>query len=45
MKVLLIKKNQLEEEKFKIKCLTTKLDFVEKLIEFMNDLIVRKINL
>ena len=43
MKILLIKKIQFEEEKFKIKCLKTQLDFVERLIEFMKGLIIRKV--
>ena len=33
MKVLLTNKIQFEEEKFKIGCLRTQLDFVENLIE------------
>jgi hypothetical protein len=44
MKTLLVKKIQFEEEKFKIECLRTQLDFVEGLIEFMEGLIVRKNN-
>jgi len=41
-KSVLAKKIQFEEEKFKIECLRTQLDFVEGLIEFMEGLIVRK---
>jgi hypothetical protein len=33
------------EEKSKIKCLKTQLDFDERLIEFMKGLIARKIDL
>jgi hypothetical protein len=43
MKILLTKKIQFDEEKFKIKCLRTQLDFVERLIEFMKGLIIRKV--
>jgi hypothetical protein len=43
MKILLTKKIQFEEEKFKIKCLRAQLDFVERLIEFMKGLIIRKV--
>jgi hypothetical protein len=39
---VLAKKIQFEEEKFKIECLRTQLDFVEGLIEFIEGLIVRK---
>jgi len=42
MKVLLKKKIQFEEEKSKIRCLRTQLNFIESLIEFMEGLIVRK---
>jgi hypothetical protein len=42
MKALLIKKIQFDEEKFKIRCLRTQLDFVERLIEFVKGLITRK---
>ena len=39
------KKNQeFEEEKAKIRCLWTQLNFIEGLIEFMEGLITRKIN-
>jgi hypothetical protein len=44
MKALLTKKIQFEKEKFKIRCLRTQLDFVERLIEFMKGLTTRKIN-
>jgi hypothetical protein len=40
----LTKKIQFEEEKSKIKCLWTQLNFIEGLIEFMEDLIARKID-
>jgi len=43
MRVLLTKKIQFEEEKFKIRCLWTQLNFIEGLIEFMKDFIARKI--
>jgi len=43
MKVLLVKKIQLEEEKFKIGCLRTQLDFVENLIEIIEGLIARNL--
>ena len=36
------KKIQFRKEKFKIRCLETQLDFVERLIEFMKGLITRK---
>jgi hypothetical protein len=42
MKTLLAKKIKFKEEKFKIGCLRNQLDFVEGLIEFMEDLIARK---
>ena len=38
------KKIQFEEEKFKIRCLWTQLNFIEGLIEFMEGLIARKID-
>jgi len=44
MKALLMKKNQFEEEKFKIRCLWTQLNFIEGLIEFMEGSIARKID-
>ena len=44
MRTLLTKKIQFEEEKFKIKCLRTRLDFTKCLIEFMKGLVVRKID-
>jgi hypothetical protein len=44
MRALLTKKNQVEEEKSKIKCLWTQLNFIEGLIEFMKGLIARKID-
>jgi hypothetical protein len=44
MKALLIKKIQFEEEKSKIRCLWTLLNFIEGLIEFIEGLIARKIN-
>jgi hypothetical protein len=40
----LTKKIQFEEEKFKIRCLWTQLNFIEGLIEFMEVLIARKID-
>jgi hypothetical protein len=43
MKALLTKKIQFEEEKSKIKCLWTQLNFIGGLIEFMESLIARKI--
>jgi len=42
MKALLTKKIQFEEEKSKIRCLWTQLNFIEGLIEFMEVLIARK---
>jgi len=42
MRALLIKKIQFEEEKSKIRCLWTQLNFIEGFIEFMKDLITRK---
>ena len=44
MRALLTKKIQFEEEKFKIKCLCTQLNFIEGLIEFIEFLIARKID-
>jgi len=44
MRALLTKKIQFEEEKFKIRCLWTQLNFIEGLIEFMEVLIARKID-
>jgi hypothetical protein len=43
MRALLTKKIQFEEEKSKIRCLWTQLNFIEGLIEFMEVLIARKI--
>jgi len=43
MKALLTKRIHFEEEKSKIRCLRTQLNFIEGLIEFMEGLIVRKI--
>jgi len=43
MKAILTKKIEFEEEKSKIRCLRTQLDFVERLIEFTK-VIARKIN-
>jgi hypothetical protein len=40
----LTKKIQFEEEKFKIRCLWTQLNFIEGLIEFMEVLIARKVD-
>jgi hypothetical protein len=40
---MLTKKIQFKEEKSKIKCLWTQLNFIAGLIEFMKDLIARKI--
>jgi len=42
MKALLTKKIQFEEEKSKIKCLWTQLNFIVDLIEFMEGLITIK---
>ena len=44
MRALLTKKIQFEEEKSKIKCLWTQLNFIGGLIEFMESLIARKID-
>jgi hypothetical protein len=43
MKALLTNKIQFEEEKSKIRCLKTQLDFFERLIEFIKGLIARKL--
>jgi hypothetical protein len=40
----LTKKIQFEEEKSKIRCLWTQLNFIKGLIEFMESLIARKID-
>jgi len=44
MRALLTKKIQFEEERFKIRCLWTQLNFIEGLIKFMEVLIARKID-
>jgi hypothetical protein len=44
MITLLTKKIQFDEEKSKIRCLWTQLNFFEGLIEFMESLIARKID-
>jgi len=44
MRALLTKKIQFEEEKFKIRCLWTQLNFIKGFIEFMEGLITRKID-
>jgi len=44
MRALLMKKIQFEEEKSKIRCLWTQLNFIKGLIEFMKGLIARKID-
>jgi hypothetical protein len=44
MRALLTKKIQVEEEKSKIRCLWTQLNFIQGLIEFMKGWIVRKID-
>jgi hypothetical protein len=44
MRAMLTKKIQFEEEKSKIRCLWTQLNFIEGLIEFMEVLIARKID-
>jgi hypothetical protein len=44
MRALLTKKIQVEEEKSKIRCLWTHLNFIQDLIEFMKGLIARKID-
>jgi hypothetical protein len=43
MRALLTKKIQFEEEKSKIRCLWTQLNFIESLIEFREGLIARKL--
>jgi hypothetical protein len=43
MKALLTRKIQFEEEKSKIRCLWTQLNFIEGLIEFIEGSIARKI--
>jgi hypothetical protein len=43
MRALLTNKIQVEEEKFKIRCLWTQLNFIQDLIEFMESLIARKL--
>ena len=42
MRALLTKKIQFEEEKSKIRCLWAQLNFIERLIEFIEVLIARK---
>ena len=44
MIALLTKKIQFEEEKSKIRCWWTQLNYIEGLIEFMEGLIARKID-
>ena len=44
MRAPLTKNIQFKEEKFKIRCLWTQLNFIEGLIEFMEVLIARKKN-
>jgi hypothetical protein len=44
MIALLTKKIQFEKEKSKIRCWWTQLNYIEGLIEFMEGLIVRKID-
>jgi len=44
MRALLTKKIQSKEEKSKIRCLWTQLNFIEGLIEFIEGLIARKID-
>jgi hypothetical protein len=44
MRALLTKKSQFEEEKSKIICLWTQLNFIEGLIEFKEGSIARKID-
>ena len=44
MIALLTKKIQFEEEKSKIRCWWTQLNYIKGLIEFMEGLIVRKID-
>jgi hypothetical protein len=43
VRALLIRKIQFEEEKSKIRCLWTQLNFIQGLIEFMEGLIARKL--
>jgi hypothetical protein len=43
MRALLTKRIQFKEEKSKIRCLWTQLNFIESLIEFMKGLIARKL--
>ena len=43
MRAMLTRKIQFEEEKSKIRCLWTQLNFIKGLIEFMKGLIERKI--
>ena len=43
IRALLTKKIQFEEEKSKIRCLWTQLNFIEGLIEFIERLITRKL--
>jgi len=44
MRALFMKKIQFEEEKSKIRCLWTQLNFIKGLIEFMEGLIASKID-
>ena len=44
MRALLTKKIQVEEEKSKIRCLWTQLNFIQGLIEFMEGWIVRQLS-
>jgi hypothetical protein len=43
VRTLLIRKIQFEEEKSKIRCLWTQLNFIQGLIEFIEGLIARKL--
>ena len=43
VRALLIRKIQFEEEKSKIRCLWTQLNFIQGLIKFMEGLIARKL--
>ena len=43
MRALLTNKIQVKEEKSKIRCLWTELNFIQGLIEFMEGLIARKL--
>jgi hypothetical protein len=45
VRALLTKKIQFEEQKSKIRCLWTQLNFIKGLIEFMESLIAKKIDL